>query len=114
MSSTTAWTRPSGEPVFGGGWSTRPRYAPVDFATLLWRERGLMTAVFLVIFLVGLAFALTFRPIYTASSSVLVRLGQEYVYEPRIGDAGRGALPQADQVIRPRRKSCAATVCAVR
>ncbi len=101
MSSSSVWaTRPSGSAFGGGGWSSRPRYAPADFATLLWRERGLMIAVFLAIFLIGLAFALTLKPTYTAQTSMLVRLGQEYVYEPRMGDAGRGAMPQNDQVIQ--------------
>lgn len=100
MSSSSAWTMRPSEPAFGGGWASRPRYSPADFATLVWRERGLMIATFLVIFLIGLAFALTLKPTYTAQSSVLVRLGQEYVYEPRMGDAGRGAMPQNDQVIQ--------------
>src|SRR5690606_33907449 len=37
---------------------------------------------------------------YPAHSSVLVRLGQEYVYEPRAGDAGRGAIPDTDALIQ--------------
>jgi uncharacterized protein involved in exopolysaccharide biosynthesis len=101
MSSPSAWsTRPS-SPTFGGGdWSGRPRYAPADFATLLWRERGLMLMVFLGVLVLGLAFAVTLKTNYTAETSVLVRLGQEYVYEPRIGDAGKGLAPQNDQVIQ--------------
>jgi uncharacterized protein involved in exopolysaccharide biosynthesis len=30
----------------------------------------------------------------------LVRLGQEYVYQPGIGDAGRGATPDNDQIVQ--------------
>jgi uncharacterized protein involved in exopolysaccharide biosynthesis len=54
--------------------------------------------VFLVIFLIGASFAFTLKKSYTASSSLFVRLGQEYVYEPRAGDAARGAVPDVDQV----------------
>ncbi len=101
MSSQGVWTGRHGSPgPAGGGWTTRPRYAPADFATLLWRERRLMLAVFVVLFLLGLGFALTLKTSYSASSSLLVRLGQEYVYEPRIGDAGRGAVPNSDQVVQ--------------
>lgn len=78
----------------------RPRYAPSDFVALLWRERFLMLAVFAVIFVIGAAFAFSLKTTYPASSSILVRLGQEYVYEPRAGDAGRGAVPEAEQVIQ--------------
>jgi uncharacterized protein involved in exopolysaccharide biosynthesis len=78
----------------------RPRYAPSDFVALLWRERFLMLAVFAVIFVIGGAFAFSLKTTYPASSSILVRLGQEYVYEPRAGDAGRGAVPEAEQVIQ--------------
>ncbi|MFN3514698.1 MAG: GumC family protein [Phenylobacterium sp.] len=82
------------------GWSARPRYAWTDFPTLLWRERWLMLAVFLVLFGLGIAFAFTLKTTFPAYSSVLVRLGQEYVYEPRAGDAGRGAVLDPDQVIQ--------------
>lgn len=81
-------------------WAARPRYAVSDFATLLWRERYLMIAIFAIICVLGVAAAMTMKTSYEANSSVLVRLGQEYVYEPRAGDAGRGAVPDSDQVIQ--------------
>lgn len=80
-------------------WASRPRYALSDVPTLLWRERWLMAAVFVGIFAVGGGFALTLKPKFEAHSSVLVRLGQEYVYEPRAGDAARGAVPETGQVL---------------
>lgn len=101
--STSAWTsvphdsppRMAATPV-----GARPKYAPTDFVTLLWRERFLMLAVFVVIVVLGGAFAYTLKKSYTAESSLFVRLGQEYVYEPRAGDAGRGAVPNTDEVIQ--------------
>jgi uncharacterized protein involved in exopolysaccharide biosynthesis len=81
-------------------WGARPRYTSVDFITLLWRERFLMAAVFAVLFGLGLAFAMTLPTLYKANSSLLVKLGQEYVYQPRAGDAGRGAVLDNDQVIQ--------------
>ncbi len=59
-----------------------------------------MAAVFVVVAALGIVFSLSLKPSYPAHSSLLVRLGQEYVYEPRIGDAGRGAVPSTDQVIQ--------------
>jgi uncharacterized protein involved in exopolysaccharide biosynthesis len=98
MSTTSAWTSVPHDPPSRSDWAARARYAPTDFITLLWRERFLMLGVFLAIFLIGLAFAVTLKKTYTASSSLFVRLGQEYVYEPRAGDAARGAVPNVDQV----------------
>ncbi len=83
-----------------GDWSSRPRYALSDIPTLLWRERWLMVAVFLIVAAVGVGFAFTLKKTYSAHSSVLAQLGQEYVYEPRAGDAGRGAIPDNDHVLQ--------------
>ncbi|MBE7218115.1 MAG: GumC family protein [Caulobacteraceae bacterium] len=79
---------------------TRPRYSPEDFVALLWRQRGLMLAVFLVILGLGLIFALGMKTTYTADSSLLVRLSDAYVYNPALGDAGRGQAPQNDAIIQ--------------
>ena len=90
-------------PTLKGGvsdWSLRPRYTAADLLTLLWRERMLMAALFAVLFLLGAVYALTLPTTYPARSSLLVQLGQEYVYQPRAGDVGRGALPDIDQVVQ--------------
>jgi uncharacterized protein involved in exopolysaccharide biosynthesis len=100
MSTTSAWTSVPHETPSRSDWAVRARYAPTDFVTLLWRERWLMLSVFVAIFLIGAAFSTTLKKTYTASSSLFVRLGQEYVYEPRAGDAARGAVPDVDQVIQ--------------
>jgi uncharacterized protein involved in exopolysaccharide biosynthesis len=84
----------------GGEWRMRPRYAPSDFVTLLWRERVLMLVIFLVIVIVGAGYAMTLKTLYPAQSSLLVRLGPEYVYTPRVGDAARGAVPEGDAVMQ--------------
>lgn len=101
MTYSSAWTAGPAAPAYApGGWTSRPRYAPEDFVTLLWREKWLMLVVFLGLFGLGLAFAFTLKSTYPASASVLVRLGQEYVYEPRVGDAARGAVPDTNLVIQ--------------
>ncbi len=99
MTSQGAWASPESSAAEDGVWAVRPRYAPSDLPTLLWRERRLMLTTFAVVLLIGVAFALSFKTLYPAHSSVLVRLGQEYVYEPRSGDAGRGAVPAGNQVL---------------
>src|SRR4051812_23844017 len=82
------------------GRSGRPAFVLADVPALLWRERLLMLTVFAVLFVLGIFTAFSLKTTYPAYSSVLVRLGQEYVYEPRAGDAGRGAVPAADAVIQ--------------
>ena len=100
MNTQSAWRTVPHDPPARADWAGRPRYAPSDFITLLWRERGLMLSVFLLIFILGLAFAFTLKKSYAASSSILIQLGQEYVYEPRAGDAGRGAVPDTDSLVQ--------------
>ncbi len=89
-----------GGDVAWADWSVRPRYSASDFIILLWREKWLMLAVFAVVFALGAAAAFTQKKAYTAHAGLLIRLGQEYVYEPRVGDAGRGAVPESDIVIQ--------------
>jgi uncharacterized protein involved in exopolysaccharide biosynthesis len=102
MSSADAWNYAAPGSAYrpAGGWSARTRYAPSDFITLLWREKGFMALVFIAILTLGIAAAMTLKTSYTAYSSISVRLGQEYVYQPRSGDAGRGALPTMDDVVQ--------------
>ncbi len=99
MASPGAWTSGREGPPTPAA-PARLRYDWWDLPAMLWRERWLMVLVFLVIFVLGAMAAFTMKTTYPATSSVLVRLGQEYVYEPRAGDAGRGAVPEADTVIQ--------------
>ena len=84
----------------GGDWASRPRYTATDVGALLWRDRFLMFAVFVVLLAIGLGVALTMQTRYPAHASLLVRLGPEYVYQPNVGDAGRGAIPTNDQLVQ--------------
>ena len=97
MAAPGAWTS---QPNGAARRTVRSRYTASDVAALLWRERLLMLVVFLVLFALGIGATLTLKPKYPAYSSVLVRLGQEYVYEPRAGYAARGAVPDSDQLIQ--------------
>ncbi len=99
----SAWIEhrePTAPPWRGGETPRRPKLAPADFIPLLWRERLVMLNVFMVVAALGLAAALMLKTVYPARSSLLIRLGQEYVYEPRAGDAARGATPDSDQMVQ--------------
>jgi uncharacterized protein involved in exopolysaccharide biosynthesis len=79
---------------------TARRISSEDLPALLWRRKGLMLLVFLLTTALGVVLALTLKTQYQAHASLLVRLGQEYVYDPRVGDAARGAVPDTGQVIQ--------------
>jgi len=100
MTTQSAWRTVPHDPPARAVWASRPRYAPTDFITLLWRERWLMLGVFLVIFVIGAGFAFTLKKAYPAQASLLIQLGQEYVYEPSAGDAARGAVPDNDALVQ--------------
>lgn len=80
--------------------TVRPRYGFVDVVGLLFRDLLLMIIIFLVVFALGTAAVLTLRKTYTATSSVYAGVGQEYVYQPRVGtqDQNGGQPLEADAV----------------
>jgi uncharacterized protein involved in exopolysaccharide biosynthesis len=79
--------------------TVRPRYGFVDVVGLLFRDLTLMIVVFLAVFAIGAAAVLTLKKSYTATSSVYAGVGQEYVYQPRVGVTDRSGQPlEADAV----------------
>lgn len=78
--------------------SVRPRYGVLDVVGMLFRELAVMIVVFVLVFVVGAAAVMTLKKSYTASASVFAGVGQEYVYQPRVGTAERGQAPTADEV----------------
>jgi uncharacterized protein involved in exopolysaccharide biosynthesis len=95
------WTGGRDEPSGGwGGGAVRTRYSAGDLAVLLWRERLVMLLVFAALVCVGVGFALTLPRTWTARTSLGIKLGAPYVYQPAAGDAARGAIPQTDQVVQ--------------
>ncbi len=101
--SSGPWTW-DGEPVAVAKVAVRhpdpPRYTPSDIAALLWRQLPWMILTFLVMAIVGAVVAFQMPTTYPAHSSLLIRLGQAYVYQPQVGDAARGAAPDNDQVVQ--------------
>ncbi len=101
MRSSGPWTGGrSLPPGDGGGRRVRVRYSTRDMSTLLWRDKGTMFLVFALLFVLGAGAALLLPKTYTARSSLLVQLGQEYVYQPRAGDAARGSIPTIEDVVQ--------------
>jgi uncharacterized protein involved in exopolysaccharide biosynthesis len=80
-------------------WAQAPALTAFDWVALAWRERRLALKVGAVVFAVGALIALLQTPRYTAQAGVLVRLGQEYVYQPKVGAAGAGAAPKLEEVM---------------
>ena len=75
-------------------------YSPSDVLAHLWQQKWLMGAVFLLAFGIAALVAVSLKTTYQARSSLLVRLGQEYVYQPGVGDAGRGTTADNDQIVQ--------------
>lgn len=101
MRSSGPWTGGRAPaPQDGAARRVRVRYSARDLSSLLWRERGTMFLVFAVLFVLGAAGAMLLPKTYTARSSLLVQLGQEHVYQPRSGDAGRGSVPTIEDVVQ--------------
>jgi len=71
-----------------------------DLLLQLWRAKWLMLLVLVAIMLVGLALTFLVPTKYAASTRLLVRLGQEYVFDPVMGEAGKGAFPQQEDVLQ--------------
>jgi uncharacterized protein involved in exopolysaccharide biosynthesis len=78
----------------------RPKLGLADLLLQLWRAKWLMLLVFVPIVLIGLAFTFLAPTKYAASTRLLVRLGQEYVFDPVMGDAAKGAFPQQEDVLQ--------------
>ena len=76
----------------------RPRYGVVDVIALLTRELWLMIIVFLVIVALGAVAILSLKKTYAAGATLFVGVGQEYVYQPRVGTVDNGAPPNASEV----------------
>lgn len=79
--------------------TARPRYGLGDIVGLLLRESLLLIVIFLAVFALGTAAVLTLKKSYTAGAKVFAGVGQEYVYQPRIGaTAERGQAPNIGEV----------------
>ncbi|MBL8547389.1 MAG: hypothetical protein JNL81_13060 [Hyphomonadaceae bacterium] len=81
------------------GWADAPRLSLADMAALLWAERMLVLTIGGAICALGLIAALAAPKTYTARSELIVRMGEEYVYQPVAGGAGAGATPDMQTIV---------------
>ena len=117
--SVNAWSErgPAGGAVLAGLARLnriRTRLGPGEAALQLWRTKWLMLLVFLPIALLGAGASLMFPTKYAASTRLLVTLGQEYVFDPLVGEAGKGAFPQPEEVLQTEAELTASPVLAAR
>ena len=80
------------------GTGTRPRYGVLDVVALLLREWLVMGAIFLAICAIGLGATFLLKKSYTAAASLFVGVGQEYVYQARVGTPQPSIPPSAAEV----------------
>lgn len=80
------------------GTGTRRRYGVLDVVALLLREWMVMGAVFLAICAIGLGATFLLKKTYTAAASLFVGVGQEYVYQARVGTPQPSIPPSAAEV----------------
>lgn len=78
--------------------TAQPRYSVLDVIVLLFRELKIMIPVFLVIAVIGTLVVLSTKKSFTASASLFAGVGQEYVYQPRVGSQERATPPAAGEV----------------
>lgn len=82
------------------GWSEAPKLDVADVVAMLWAERGIVLGVGVAICALGLVAAFMAPRTYTARSELIVRMGEEYVYQPTVaGGPGAGATPEMQSVV---------------
>ncbi|MGE0595281.1 MAG: GumC family protein [Hyphomonadaceae bacterium] len=81
------------------GWADVRGLSFADAVAMLWAERFVVLALGAAICALGLCIALVAPKTYTARAELLVRLGQEYVYQPTTGGAAAGATPDLPSVV---------------
>jgi uncharacterized protein involved in exopolysaccharide biosynthesis len=79
---------------------TRVKLGVAGTVLQLWRAKVLMLLVLAPILLIGIILTFAVPTKYAASTRLLVRLGQEYVFDPIVGDAAKGAFPQQEEVLQ--------------
>ena len=76
------------------------KLGPADVVLQLWRSKWLMFLIFMLFTVVGAGASLAFPTRYTAHTRLLVTLGQEYVFDPIVGEAAKGAFPEQEEMLQ--------------
>ena len=70
-----------------------------EFSLILKRRKGTIFFVFLIVTAVVTIGALTAPPTYNAESSLMVRIGREYIYRPEIGRSEAARMPSLSEMV---------------
>ena len=83
-------------------YGTRPQPSLGDWMKMLLKEVWLMLAIFSIIAILGIAFAMTMQKKYTAEARLSVLVGDEYIYMSNAGAnaTGEGATPKQEQIVQ--------------
>ena len=71
----------------------------LDAAAILGRRKNTILGVFFVVTLVVAVGAMRTPPVFVAESSLLVRMGREYVYRSEIGRADTARTPSLSEIV---------------
>ncbi len=83
-----------------GPHALRPRLGASGLALYLWRAKWLMAAVFTAVALAAAPVIVHLPTKYEAKSRLLVSIGEEYVFRPRVGADGAGLTPEFEQLVQ--------------
>ena len=83
-------------------YGARPQPSLGDWMKMLLKEVWLMLAIFSIIAILGIAFAMTMQKKYTAEARLSVLVGDEYIYMSNAGAnaTGEGATPKQEQIVQ--------------
>ncbi len=70
-----------------------------EFASILVRRKGTILFVFLLVTGIVAAGAVTAPPNFKAESSLLVRIGREYIYRPEVGRTESSRIPSLSEMV---------------
>lgn len=97
MAVDTVWNgRPAIQAIDTGAITPRPRLGKADLALQLWRAKALMAIVAIAVAIPFIMLAMAMPTKYEASAGLLVSLGEEQVYRPRVGSEAAGAIPDQE------------------
>lgn len=72
----------------------------IELIEIMWGQKWFMAMVFAVISILGALFALTLETTYTSQAKVLVRLSDDFIYNPVVGEGGGGFASEQERIMR--------------
>ncbi|MGF1462990.1 MAG: GumC family protein [Maricaulaceae bacterium] len=99
--SADAGARSRAESAGGTGWTPLADTPPLAILARFLRQIPIMAVIFLLLLIPATLAILRFvETEYASTTRLFVRLGDEYVFNPLVGDAGAGASATQEQIIQ--------------